>query len=172
MNIWGMVPAEDIAVAYAKDGTAWGWVIAAAIGLAAVLVAVVAPLVAGFLDDVRGGLIWWILLLLVGLAAAGVLLVLPGIMMRHVEIHANVWWVVIPWMAVAGFFVWWGRSRLWEQDLQWAGYVPAILITAGVAIGAGVDALNRLASWIPTTVGALVALLVIIVIVLVAKARE
>ncbi|MBS1674438.1 MAG: hypothetical protein JSS74_10785 [Actinobacteria bacterium] len=166
------IRTEDVAVQFVKDWTVWGWLIAVAIGIAAVLVALAAPFVAAYANEARHGMVIWILLVIVTSGAAGVLLILPGTMMRHVYTHAVVWWVVIPWVAVALFFLWWGAMQLGGSPLSWAGYVPAILIGAGVLVGAGYDALNRFASWIPATVGAVVLAFVLGGLFLYLKARE
>lgn len=167
-----LVPAEDVAVQFVTDWTIWGWIIAVAVGIAAALVALATPFLAAFASEVRYPVPAWILVVAAAIGAAGVLLILPGTMMRHVSTHPNVWWVGIPWAAVALFFWWWGVARLGDSPLRWAGYVPAILTGAGVVIGAGYDALNRFASWIPTTVGAVLLLMVIGGFALYLKARE
>lgn len=165
-------PAEDMAVQFVKDWTVGGWVIAIAIGVAAVLFTLAVPFLATLTEDLRYAAPAWILLVIAAVGAVGVLLILPGTMMRHVSTHPNVWWVAIPWAAVALFFWWWGAAQLGDTPMRWAGYVPAILIGIGVLIGAGYDALNRFASWIPTTVGAVLLGLLLIAVFVYVKARE
>ncbi|MBS1905489.1 MAG: hypothetical protein JST33_02745 [Actinobacteria bacterium] len=166
------IRTEDVAVQFVKDWTVWGWLIAVAIGIAAILVALAAPFAAAYANEARHGRLLWVLLVVAVVGAAGVLLILPATMMRHVYTHPVVWWVVIPWVAVALFFLWWGAVQLGGSPLSWAGYVPAIIIGAGVLIGAGCDALNRFASWIPATVGAVVLAFALGGLVLYLKARE
>lgn len=166
------IRTEDVAVQFVKDWTVWGWLIAVAIGVAAVLVALVTPFLAASVDEARHGAVMWTLLVIAAVGAAGVLLILPGTMMRHVYTHPVVWWVAIPWVAIALFFWWWGAVQWGGSRMSWAGYVPAMLIGAGVLVGAGYDALNRFASWIPATVGAVVLVLVLGGLFLYLKARE
>ncbi|MDE0546346.1 hypothetical protein [Microbacterium sp. C7(2022)] len=158
----------EVAVEYDKDWTVWWWVGAAVIGALAVALAATAPTLWGVIDDHeneggRGALLMRILLSIAGIAALVVLVVLPGTMMRHIEIHSHVWWVVFGW-GLAAVFLWWAGSAWYTRWLAW---VPAIAIGAGVIVGAGNDALHRLASWIPMAAGTLLTLIVVGVVALV-----
>lgn len=169
MNMLDLVAASAPAVEFERDWTVWWWIGAIVVGLAAIAIAAAFLPLWEAMED-RGAHIALVILLgLSALASAVVLLVLPGTMMRHIVVHENVWWIAVPFLVAALGFVWLGLGRL---AFGWAGYVPAVLIVLGVGIGAGYDALNRLASWIPTTVGALVLLGIAIVAILIAKVRE
>lgn len=175
-----LVGLEEVAVAFVRDWNVWGFVIAgAALVLSTGFVFVSVPAFAVLTSSrssglrIAGGTGW-----VVGcIAALGVFLVLPGIIMRRIAEHGNVGWVWLGALVLGLILLYWALSSTmfgyqFERGFGWIRWVPVIALALGTLIGSIVDALNRAASSIPTTVGGLVVLVLIVIGAIVLKARD
>ena len=161
----------DIAVTYETD-----WTAAHAIGVgiltaASLVWALVALPLAGWvfvenrshrspnrrsaLGNWGRGIIW----IAASLTAALTLLTAPGAIMRHLQHHPSVAWVVVPGLLIAGALAWFTLSSPIQQSAGFWSLIPAGLLTVGVLVGWGLDALTRAAASLPMSVGGLVLLL-------------
>ena len=148
----------DVAIEYDKDWDLWWWIGAAVLGVVAIAIALTFVPLWDWIGRFESGtavVIGRIVLAVVALAAAYTLVVLPGTMMRHVQAHENVWWVVIGWVAGAIALIFLSREYGW---LRW---LAPSLVGAGLLIGAANDALQRFASWIPTTAATVLAVIIL-----------
>ncbi|WP_424446863.1 hypothetical protein [Microbacterium sp. CH-015] len=148
----------EVAIEYDKDWDLWWWIGAGVVGVVAITIALTVIPLWGWtdrFDSEVGVLIGRIVLAVLALAAAYTLVVLPGTMMRHVQAHENVWWVVIGWLVGGVALITISREYGW---LRW---LAPSLVGAGLLIGAANDALQRFASWIPTTAAAVLAIIIL-----------
>lgn len=164
-----LVGMEEVAVAFVRDWNVWGFVIAGAILLASTGFVYVSVPALGLFTSARdetfrvlGGIAWAIMVL----AALAVLAVLPGVIMRRIPEHSGVGWVWLGTLILGVALLYWALSSSlfgyeFEQGFGWVRWIPLGTLAIGTIIGAAVDALNRAASAIPTTVGGLVVLIVV-----------
>lgn len=137
------------ATTYLTDWSTWNWYATSAVILiSAVIVALVVYATVALRYE--GVSTRWFVILPTGvltIIAALCLLGLPGTLMRHIEHHEGVWWVVGPLVLLAIAFALIGLV----QDNP-GPFVAAIGLVAGVIFGAISDALDRAAASIPTSV--------------------
>lgn len=158
MYTLAMLTPLDVAIEYDKDWDLWWWIGASALGVVAIAIALTfVPLWdwIGRFEPGAAEVIGRIVLAVLALAAAYTLVVLPGTMMRHVQAHENVWWVVIGWVAgaIALIFI--------SREYGWLRWLAPSLVGAGLLVGAANDALQRFASWVPTTAAAVLAVIIL-----------
>lgn len=166
-----MYKLEDVAVAFETDWTMWGWVIAIAISIAAILVLWWAPALLGLADLIYTEWVRWASLIgvvVISLAALAAVLILPGMMFRHTENQGVAFLIGLAWLGVATYF--WFAHR---YDVErWVRRVPAGAIAIGVVTGAASDAVTRAAASVPMTVSGFLALCLIGGAIIWAKFRE
>lgn len=134
--------------------------------------------VAVLIDGARLSTAWLIGVGVLTLGALVGLLVLPGVLMRHVEVHGDVKWVAGAGLVAAIVLAVWAAKGPAAEITPSYGpgrvipWIPVLLLVVGLVGGLIVDALNRAAASIPTTVGGLLLLVLVGVGVLVAAARR
>ena len=174
----------DIAVTYETDWTAAHAIGVAVLTAAALTWALVALPLAGWafvenhyrraphrrstLGSWVRGIIW----IAASLAAALTFLAVPGTIMRHLQHHPSVIWVVIPGLLIAGALAWFGLSSPFQQSAGLWSLIPAGLLTVGVLGGWLIDALTRAAASLPMSLGGFVLLLLVGAVGLVLYARR
>lgn len=175
-----MVGTEEVAVAFVRDWNMWSFIIASAALLLATGWIYVSVPAFGVLTSARddtlrvlGGIAWAIVVL----TALGVLAVLPGIIMRHIPEHSAVGWVWLGALVIGAALLYWAVSSTlfgysFERGFGWTRWLPLGILGTGTIVGAVVDALNRAASSIPTTVGGLLLLVLLGVGALFLLARD
>ncbi|KTR92596.1 hypothetical protein NS220_14240 [Microbacterium testaceum] len=167
-------PATDVAVAFETDWAPWGFGLAIAILVLAIVWASVNGYVAAAVSDGledRAATAAWAVWGLFSLASLTALLVVPGMIMRHIPSQPDVAWVFYPSLAGAAALGIWGLLsdiRL----MRWSRWIGALSLALGALAGAATDWLNRVASSIPTSVPALIGLIILGAIVLILWARE
>lgn len=161
----------DIAVTYETD-----WTAAHAIGVgiltaASLAWALVALPLAGwaFVENrsrrspnrrsTLGNWVREIIWIAASLTAALTLLTAPGAIMRHLQHHPSVAWVVVPGLMIAGALAWFALSSPIQQSAGYWSLLPAGLLTVGVLGGWIIDALTRAAASLPMSLGGFVLLL-------------
>jgi hypothetical protein len=149
----GDVKLEEVAVAFETDWEWWNFAIAGVAVAAAVLWAVLGPRLAA---RAGGGLLW----VVVTIPAAGVLLIVPGAVMRRMPQQLFVGWIVLGCIAAAVALVLYAWSL--EHGVELVAWICAGAVAMGGIGGAISDGLNRLAASIPTTVGGAVGLLLVV----------
>lgn len=167
--------ATDVAVTFQADWEGWVFALNIAVAVASVVWIAATPYLWALVDDLTDRRSEWVrtpAFVLTGTLTLASLIcayALPGAIMRHLPHHEQVWLVVAGAVAALGALGWWA----WREDWRsWMFWVPAAVIAAGTLIGAAIDALNRAAASIPTSVGGLFGLIVLGAIVVVLWMRR
>lgn len=162
----------DTATTYLTGWEALHWTLAI-VGLAA---AIAAPLLVLLLvrlayRTLRNGAEfgWGASAVVVGLAGAAGMAILPGAIMRHIPQHEFVWFVVIPCLVAAAA---WGIRGLGYTGWGWRAYTPAAILGIGTLAGAANDAITRAAASIPISVAGLVLLAILGAALLIGYSRR
>lgn len=164
-----MLHVEEPAHLFETDWRWWAWVLVSVIFAFGYLVAYVAEAVALWAQEGRyrspgRGFAKWSAYAVSGWS----LLFVPGMLMRHLQDQSLTWWVVVPGLLLVGVLA----VRAWFTDWALEQVVFGSLLLVGIVGGWINDSLTRFAASIPIGVGSLLALVAILVVGLVLKARS
>ena len=96
--------------------------------------------------------------MIVTLASVAALLFMPGVIMRHIEHHESVAWVVgAGVVGVVALSIW---AFFLESDAGLMRWIPPGALGVGVVFGDLIDALNRAAASFPMGAGTFLLVLV------------
>lgn len=161
----------DVAIEYEQLWTVWDIVLVGPLVVLALLWSCIAvPVAEGHNNSLRetswGAIIGWLFL---SLAALIVLFSAPARIMRHLPTHSTVGWVFLGCAAAITAIIWWGiyRGAAWVEI-----GIPAAAIAIGCALGWIVDALERAASSIPTSVPGLIGLVALVIFIVFVVSKD
>lgn len=146
-----MFAADNVAVFYETDWTAFNWVLS----WAAIAFAVVAVLTFQKLFESFG--ILALILPTLGVVFFGLL---PGVMMRHFDEQRYTGWFTLGGLLLAAILLFW--SQVYRDRLMYRIVYGANGVALGLAVllGGLADWLNRTAAGFPTSVAGLIGIIV------------
>ncbi len=167
------LPIEDVAVTFETNWTGGIWAVLIAGAMSAIVLVWFGLTVFTSGERKYADPPLWVVLILgaLVLVAGFIVSLFPGAMIRHIPVHADTWWVWLPWFLVAIAFVWRG-FRFGRGVGRISFWVAGGVIGISTGLGILSDAFTRLAASIPIGVGALALAIVAGAALLVMYSRQ